>query len=257
MPHTQTLPQNRSNDDKVVITGTVVGTLKDNFYTEGVAKNGMKYNRINFGVNVGTEEQPLTVYVELFGMERKSVYIHRPAGVGEHKGETKDIPWSSRNNVPSGYRLLGVGVGLTKDNDGKNVYSNMVEFDANQKMAGLLKDGMGVRVNAKIDINRFVNKSGEAVTTVRYQINSIGLFDTEAYSIPEPNWCQNLIVTGIDREDDGSKFDITVAKVGYNSLGYFTVYTKVERLSTSIKKALKKGVFACNLWGVISIEPIK
>ena len=38
MAHTQTLPQNRSNNDSVVIIGNVVGTLNDNFHTEGTTK---------------------------------------------------------------------------------------------------------------------------------------------------------------------------------------------------------------------------
>ena len=79
MAHTQTLPQNRSNNDSVVIIGNVVGTLNDNFHTEGTAKNGVPYQRINFGINVGTEDNPKTIYVELFGTVKKNVYIHRPA----------------------------------------------------------------------------------------------------------------------------------------------------------------------------------
>jgi hypothetical protein len=255
MPHTQTLPQNHSNNDSVVIIGNVVGTLNDNFHTEGTTKNGVPYQRINFGINVGTEDNPKTIYVELFGTVKKNVYIHRPAMKGERQGETKPIPWDSRSNVPSGYRLIGVGVGLEKDADGKNVYSNLTEYDAISKMAEKLQDGMGVRIRGKIDFNRFEGKNGEITTTTKYIINSIGLYDTTGQDSPVPSWSQNLIITGIEKGENGN-FEISVAKVGYNSVAYSTVYTHAEKLATSIRKALTKGYFSCDMWGDVEIVPI-
>ena len=64
------------------VKGKVTGVKKENFYTEGKARNGKDYRRINFGV----EYQPdCSVYVQQFGIPQDYVYYSKQEITGNKK----------------------------------------------------------------------------------------------------------------------------------------------------------------------------
>ena len=264
MPNTQSLPQTRGNADKVVAVGTLTGTGRDRFFNEGISKSGKHWKSLNFGVDTGDGK---VVWFELFGSEKDKVYAYRPAQKGESKGTSQSIAWANRHNIPEGFRLIGVGVGLETDENGRTVYNNLSEIDAIDSLVNakdVFTDGAHVRINAKIDFNTFENKQGEKITQMKYIPQSISVYEPTEGSdaATQTAWSQNFIISGIDAdatkvnpEGVAGAYRIDLTYVGYHRLAHTSVYTYSSKLAKSIKNELKKGQFSCDCWGYIEMIP--
>lgn len=192
------------------IKGIVSGTKKDSFYSEKKTKNNKNMRFVNFGLEY---EEGHMLYINLQGMEQDFVFFGK-----KEKGEngapdkqlTEKVNWADRHSFnKEGFRLMGVGLGLTKTTDqtGKLVNDTKVftEFDACEYIAKNLNDGDYVFIRGILDFSSYTDDNGN-------KINKLKLKPTQMYLSSEDSKPQNLfnipiVVTSLDKEidDDGNK----------------------------------------------------
>lgn len=113
------------------VRGLSTGMKRESALKNIKTKSKKDMRILNFGIQTAPES---TTYVTLQGIEKEEVYFGKKAEVKGEKGEVLKVKWSKRfEEQPKGFRLMGVSVGLEKDEDGKNIVENCTEFDAVKK----------------------------------------------------------------------------------------------------------------------------
>lgn len=225
------------------VKGKVTGVEKENFYTEGKARNGKDYRRINFGV----EYQPdCSVYVQQFGMPQDYVYYSRQEIAGNQKKTiTEKVNWSDRFKSPGeDYRLVGINCGVEKvtDKNGKLVNNKKIltQFDACKEIAEHLNDGDSVFVRGNIIYSTYEgsHKTSFDFTQVSLCDSDIN-FKDEKFKVSN-DFQQEIIFMGIEKskEIDG-EYVISAKVVNYDSIEDIELYTRNSKRASVMRKNLK------------------
>lgn len=156
------------------LKGIVSGMNKENAYREGEVKNGKNrgkmYRSIRFSVQTSPTNKPS---VELFGMETDYVYPYKRGKKGEKGHVIKNHPFAKRNDLPDGYTLIGVNVGLEQDEKGKNIRKSLIDYDAVEYIYDNLNDGDSVFLTGELQFSSYVNSQGEEVDQTKYIIKQV------------------------------------------------------------------------------------
>ena len=229
-----------------VIRGKVTGVEKDNFYREMTTKTGKDMRLISFGVEY---DKGKTVYISLNGMERDNVYFSAKV---DGKTVVETVPWSQRKTFnKDGYRLMGVGLGLTKMRNEKGNLENekctLVEYDACKYIADNLKDDMSVFIRGKMEYSEYNGKH-----QIKYVPAQISLckdidFDDEKFE-PMTAFEQQVCYMGINKADNG-EFVVSAKIIGYNSVEDAELYMTHTRLAKNLRSL--KPYTAIKFGGVI------
>ena len=220
------------------IRGTVTGTEKGNFYDEKKTKTGKDMRLLNFGVNV---EKNKAVYLSLNGMAKDEVYFSKKMDDG--KVDVKKVQWANRMTFKEeGYGLIGLNVGLEKDDKGKNIKHTYVEFDACKKISELLKDDMSIFTKGKIEFSSFDSNDGKkrAVKFIPQQLSLTSKeidFESEDFEL-KSDFKQQIIFMGIDKEKE-DRFVLSAKIVTYSSIEDAEFIIKDSKLAQMFKKNLK------------------
>lgn len=199
------------------VEGKVTGIDRENAYREddvgeGKKSAGKSYRSIRFGVQTSLEN---TIYVELFGMEQDWVYPYSSKAKA-----SKKIAFDQRNNPPSGYHIIGINMGLEKDDKGKQVRKSMVEYDAVEYIHSILTNGESVQITGKVEYGEYENKQGEMVQQTRFVIGSIFVMDKEidfeAEDFKEVSvFDQEFVYVDSEFDKESGKRFVTARVIGY------------------------------------------
>lgn len=233
--------------------GIVDGMTNDNAYREDEIKQGKnqgkEYRSIRFFVQTSpTNKLP----VEMFGMELDWVYPYKKGKKGE-KGTTKKMAFDQRDNLPEGFHIIGINLGLEKNAAGKNIRKSLVDFDAVEYIYDNLNDGDSVEVSGELQFSQYENSQGELIDQTKYIIKSIYLekeaIDFTSEKFQEVNAFEQELVF-IDKDVDKKESAVYVS--GYTiqygdkfSLANFVIRPNgnenIEKTAKAFAKALKFG----------------
>lgn len=235
------LPQTRG---EFCTRGLVKGVKKNNFFTEKKTRSGSDFRSLSFGVEFNNEQ---TAYLTLNGMERKSVYYYS----SEDK-KTVDVLWKDRNKAPGeGYRLIGVSVGLERDEeDDSNIKYNLTDYDAAKYASEHLEDEMSVFVRGNIEFDSYTNGKGETrrsrklVPTQISRCSKSVDFDAEDFEVLA-DFKTTIVFESIEKEKDENGKDTGRFIVGALSIGYSKIIptefiVEDAKLANLMRKNLKK-----------------
>lgn len=234
------------------LRGYVTGMQRDNTFKEIETRSGKKMYVLNFGVKTAPES---TVFVTVQGMERDEVYFSKRVGNG--KTETKKVAWAKRfDDQGEGYELIGVAVGLEKDENGKNVKHTYTEFDAAEKIYEQLEDDMPVFVQGEIEFSSFKRDNGEVSRNKRFNVRQIynsSNIDFESPDFKETSdFKQKIVFMNIEKDNESGepRFIVEAKIVNYNSIedAEFIIYNKA--LANNFREKLKPYT-AIDVWGKI------
>lgn len=236
------------------LRGFVTGLERENAFRPIETKSGKKMHILNFGVETAPES---TVFATLQGMERDFVYFSKRSEVKGQKGETKKVPWNERNKPQGeGFNLIGIGVGLEKDENGKNVTHTYTEFDAAEEVYQLLEDGMPVFVRGDIEFSSFKRDNGDISRNKKFNVKQIygsNNIDFEAEDFKETSdFKQKIIFMGISKVDDNEdpRFAVEAKIVTYNTIEDTEFIVRNTALANQFRKSLKPYT-AIDVWGNI------
>lgn len=241
------LPETRG---QFQVKGKINGVEKNNFYTEKKTKNGKDFRAVNFG---GEYDDKKTVYMSLNGMPQDSVYFSkRNADTG--KTETKKVSWGDRNKFnESGWRMIGVNLGLSKttDKDGKEVNDKktMHAFDACKYIKENLQDGASTFIRGNIEFSSYLDSEGNTRRSVKYVPSQISLcqnVDFDKYgddNKPVHDFTQTILFMGIDKEQESEKdtgrFVVSAKIVTWSDIVDTELIITDSKLAGLFKKNLK------------------
>ena len=239
------------------IKGVVTGVKSNNFYSEkDITNSKNKVRNVNFGVkyDVARENGVVdttigkTIYPTVQGFTRDSVYFSKRTE--DKKTETKQIPWTQRlefaNQNPD-WRIIGVNVGLEKDEEDKNIKQYLTEFDAAKAIKDKLKDDMSVFVRGNLEFRSYTNNQGETKRFTTFAANQISLCADVDYEDEEfeakHDFEQEIVYTGIEKETEGDKptgrFILSGYVVSYNAIEPVSFIVVDSKLANLIRKNLK------------------
>lgn len=234
------IPQTRG---EFQLRGLVTGVEKNNFFTNKKTKNGVDMNLLNFGVEFDDKQ---TAYLTLNGMEKKSVYYY-----SSKDKKTVEVTWKDRDRVPGeGYRMIGVNVGLERDEeDNSNVKYNLTEYDAAKYASKHLEDGMSVFVKGNLEFDSYTNDKGETKRSrklVPTQISRCSKdvnFEAEDFEVLA-DFKTTIVYQDIEKEkDENSKdtgrFVVSALSVGYANIVPTEFIVEDAKLANLMKKNLK------------------
>lgn len=236
------------------LRGLVTGLERDNSFKSIDTKSGKKMNILNFGVETAPES---TVFTTLQGMERDVAYFSKRSEVKGQKGETKKVPWNERNNPQGeGFNIIGIGVGLEKSEDGKNVTNTYAEFDAAEEVYRLLEDNAPVFVRGDIEFSSFKRDNGDISRNKKFNVKQIygsNNIDFEAEDFKETSdFKQKIIFMGINKVEDNEdpRFTVEAKIVTYSTIEDTEFIIRNANLANQFRKALKPYT-AIDVWGNI------
>ena len=242
------LPETRGSFQ---VRGIINGTEKDRFYTDKKTKTGKDFRAVNFGCEYNDKQ---TIYMSLNGMPQQKVYFSK-RNQATGKTETKDVPWANRNKFnEEGFRMIGVGLGLTKttDQSGKvvNDKKTMTPFDACEYINENLKDDMSAFIKGNIEFSSYTDGEGNVRRSVKYIPGQISLckevdfskYD-DADNKPAHDFTQTIVYTDIDAEkvDDKAtgRFIVSAKIVTYSDIVDTEFIIVDKNLANLFRKNLK------------------
>ena len=239
------------------IRGIVTGVQSNNFYSEkDITNSKNKVRNANFGVKYdvardgGNVDLTMgkTIYPTVQGFTRESVYFSKREN---DKTETKQIPWAQRldfaTNNPD-WRVIGVNVGLEKDEEGKNIKQYLTEFDAAKTIKDKLKDDMSVFVRGNLEFRSYTNNQGETKRFTTFAANQISLCADVDYEDEEfdakHDFEQTIVYTGIEKETDADnkptgRFILSGYVVSFNAIEPVSFVVVDSKLANLMRKNLK------------------
>lgn len=237
------------------IKGVVTGVDKDKFFSEIMTSTNKPMRMINVGVEV---EKGKVIYINLNGMEKKSVFFSKSEGKGKDRKTTvKEVSWENRNLFKEeGYKLIGVNLGLTKviDKTGKEVNDKktLAEYDACDYINKYMKDGMSVFVRGQNEYSTYNDKHYTKFIPQQISLCKEIDFDDEEYT-PISDFEQNIIFMGIEKNEDDN-FTVSAKIVTYNSIedAEFIIDKNNARFAKTLKKL--KPYTALKVYGNIVVE---
>lgn len=228
------------------VRGIVTGLDKDYAWVDSVSESsGRPYRIIRFNVKTSETNQ---VQVELVGSIQDNVYFY-------NREEKKSIAvnWDSRyEERDDGYELIGVQVGLEKDDKGKNIIKTLVPYDATKEIYNNLKDGDSVYIVGRLVYSEYETNNGNKISQVRNEIQRIYFttdpVDFNAENFKEINdFKQDIIVVGSEYDKELNKLFVNTYIVTNKEGDFvpyqFTIDGEDKKLHTLLKniKALPFG----------------
>ena len=233
------------------VRGLISGVQKEKFYTNKKTKTNKDFRAVNFGCEYDDKK---TIYLSLNGMPQQEVYFSK-RNQDTGKTETKKVPWANRNKFnEDGFRMIGVGLGLTKttDNSGKEVNDKktLTPFDACDYINENLKDDMSTFIRGNIEFSSYQDKDGNTRRSVKYIPNQISMckdVDFEKYddvdNKPVHAFTQNIVFVGIDKEKvddkDTGRFVVTAKIITWSDIVDTEFIITDAKLANLFKKNLK------------------
>ena len=258
------LPQTRGSFQ---LRGKVMGTEKDNFYTEKKTKNGNDFRMVNFGV---TYDNNATVFMGVQGMPRDKVYFSK-RNPDTKKTETKAVNWNQRESFKEdGWGIIGVNCGIEQKRNEKggidNVVKSMTEYDAAQYLSAYLEDDMDIFATGSVEFNSFTNKNGEVTCGINYRPNRIYAckapidFEADGYE-PQHDFKQTIVFRGVEPEKENDKptgrFVLSAWIVNYASIENADFIIEDKGLANLFHKNFKNCKYpAISVWGNINCRTI-
>ena len=233
------------------VRGIINGVEKDRFYTSKKTQTGKDFRAVNFGCEYNDKQ---TIYLNLNGMPQQKVYFSK-RNQSTGKTETKDVPWANRNSFnEEGFRMIGVGLGLTKtkDQSGKvvNDKKTMTPFDACDYIHENLKDDMSAFIKGNVEFSSYTDNEGNVRRSTKYIPNQISLckevdfskYD-DADNKPAHDFTQTIVFMGIDQENVDDKatrrFIVSAKIVTYSDIVDTEFYIVDKNLANLFRKNLK------------------
>ena len=233
------------------VRGIINGVEKDRFYTSKKTQTGKDFRAVNFGCEYNDKQ---TIYMNLNGMPQQKVYFSK-RNQSTGKTETKDVPWANRHKFnEEGFRMIGVGLGLTKTKDqtGKEVNDKktMTPFDACEYINDNLKDDMSTFIKGNIEFSSYTDKDGNIRRSIKYIPGQISLckevdfskYD-DADNKPAHDFTQNIVYMGIEQEmmDDKAtgRFIVSAKIVTYSDIIDTEFIITDKNLANLFRKNLK------------------
>ena len=233
------------------VRGIINGVDKERFYTDKKTKTGKDFRAVNFGCEYNDKQ---TIYLSLNGMPQQKVYFSK-RNQSTGKTETKDVPWVNRNKFnEDGFRMIGVGLGLTKttDQSGKvvNDKKTMTPFDACEYINENMNDDMSTFIKGNIEFSSYSDNEGNVRRSVKYIPGQISLckevdfskYD-DADNKPAHDFTQTIIYTNIDAEkvDDKAtgRFIVSAKIVTYSDIVDTEFIITDKNLANLFRKNLK------------------
>lgn len=238
------------------IRGVVTGVQNNNFYVEKAIPNSTnKVRNANFGVKYDVARDGDTIdlnmgkmiYPTVQGFTRDSVYFSKREN---DKTETKQVPWAQRldfANKNPGWRIIGVNVGLEKDEEGNNIKEYLTEFDAAKTIKDKLKDDMSVFVRGNLEFRSYTNAQGEIKRFTSFNANQVSLCADVNYMDEKfeakNDFEQEIVYTGIEKETEGDKptgrFIVNGYVVSFNAIEPVSFIMVDSKLANLFRKNLK------------------
>lgn len=247
------------------VRGIINGVEKDRFYTDKKTKTGKDFRAVNFGCEYNDKQ---TIYLSLNGMPQQNVYFSK-RNQSAGKTETKTVPWANRNKFnEDGWRMIGVGLGLTKtkDQSGKvvNDKKTMAPFDACEYINANLNDDMSTFIKGNIEFSSYTDSEGNVRRSVKYIPGQISLckevdfskYD-DADNKPAHDFTQTIVYMGIDQEkvDDKAtgRYIVSAKIVTYSDIVDTEFIITDKGLANLFKKNLKP-YYAITVHGKIEVS---
>ena len=247
------------------VRGIINGTEKDRFYTSKKTSTNKDFRAVNFGSEYNDKQ---TIYLSLNGMPQQKVYFSK-RNQSTGNTETKDVPWANRNKFnEEGFRMIGVGLGLTKtkDQNGKvvNDKKTMTPFDACEYINEHLKDDMSTFIKGNIEFSSYTDKDDNVRRSVKYIPSQISLckevdfskYD-DADNKPAHDFTQTIVYMGVDQEkvDDKStgRFIVSAKIVTWSDIVDTEFIILDKSLANMFKKHLKP-YYAITVHGKIEVS---
>lgn len=219
------------------IRGIVNGVEKEKFYTEKKTKTLKDMRIVNFGVEV---EPNKSIYLNLNGMVKDEVVFSTRDK--DNKTITEKVKWDKRKTFnKEGYNLIGLRVGLEKDEGGKNVQQTLTEYDACKKIKETLEDDMSIFSKGKIEFSSFDAQDGKK-RSIKFVPQQISLcskdvdFSDESYEV-KSDFSQQIVFMGIEKKDED--FIVSTKIVTYSSIEDAEFVVKDKALANTFKQKLK------------------
>lgn len=233
------------------VRGIINGVEKERFYTDKKTKTGKDFRAVNFGCEYNDKK---TIYLNLNGMPQQKVYFSK-RNQATGKTETKDVPWANRNKFnEEGFRMIGVGLGLTKTQDqtGKvvNDKKTMTPFDACEYINENLQDDMSTFIKGNIEFSSYTDGEGNVRRNTKYIPGQISLckevdfskYD-DADNKPAHDFTQTIVFMDVDQEkvDDKAtgRFIVSAKIVTWSDIVDTELYITDKSLANLFKKNLK------------------
>ena len=244
------------------LRGVVTGTKSQRFYKSGTGKNGGAWNVVEFGVKIAENK---TVYVKLNGFPRDEVFYYK-RGENGAKGTTQKVKWKDRKKSPGkDYRLIGINISTSKDEDGKNINETFVEYDAVEWIHEHISDGDSVFIKGNLEFSSYTDKNGQTRKKVELIPNQISYtqkpvdFDADDYK--EMAEFENTIVFSDISKEEGengkttNRFILSGYSIGYNNVEpiSFVIDADHAKVANAIKKKMRSGN-AIKTYGRISVQ---
>ena len=233
------------------VKGIISGVDKDRFYADKKTKTGKDFRAVNFGCEYDDKK---TVFMSLNGMPQQNVYFSK-RNQSTGKTETKTVPWANRNKFhEEGFRMIGVGLGLTKTTDanGKTVNDKktMAPFDACAYIKENMQDDMSTFIKGNVEFSSYVDGEGNTRRSVKYVPSQISLCKDVDFSEydgvdnkPVHDFTQTIVFIGIDKEKENDKdtgrFIVSAKIVTYSDIVDTEFYITDVKLANLFKKNLK------------------
>jgi single-stranded DNA-binding protein len=160
------LVQTKSN---FTFKGIVDGLDKDNAWKEDTIGKGKSKGKAYRAIRFQLQTSPTNkLSVELFGMEQDYVYPYSKA-----EKKSKKTEFSKRNNLPKGYHIIGINVGLEQNEAGKNIRKSLVDYDAAEYIWDNLENGDSVTVSGEVAFSTYENSEGTVIDQTKFIIKNI------------------------------------------------------------------------------------
>ena len=245
------LPQTKG---QFQLKGLVTGMQREKAFQNKKTRSNKDMNILNFGVETAPDS---SVFVTLQGMERDKVYFSKRSQVKGQKGEVKSVDWNSRHeNQGEGFQLIGIGVGLDKDETGKNIIKTLTEYDAADEVYQKLEDEQPVFIRGEIEFSHFKNNKDEVIRNRKFAVKNIynsKAVDFESDEFAETSdFKQRIIFMNIERADDKNDphFILEAKIITYNTVEQAEFVIRNVSLASQFKKSLKPYT-AIDVWGKI------
>ena len=239
------------------IRGIVTGVKNNNFFVEKAIPNstnkvrstnfGVKYDVVRNGDNVDLT-MGKTIYPTIQGFTRDVVYFSKREN---DKTETKQVSWNQRldfaNNNPA-WRVIGVNVGLEKDEEGNNIKEYLTEFDAAKAIKDKMHDDMSVFVRGNLEFRSYTNSQGEVKRFTSFNANQVSLCADVNYMDEKfeakNDFEQEIVYTGIEKETDGEgkptgRFIVNGYVISFNAIEPVSFIMVDAKLANLFRKNLK------------------
>lgn len=225
------------------MSGKISGRLSQNFYSEGVAKNGKAWRRVHFGVEI---EPGKSVYVDLFGSAQDNIYVSKRTTVaGKTQVDTQTVPWAKRFDYQNdkrykGYTTIGVTCGCKKMLDSKGVERNdtkhLTMFDACDEIQNLT-DGQDVFVRGNIVYSTYNDQHRINFEPVQISLCRPIDFDDLEFK-PNAVFTQPLVLMDVVGNKETHEYDVLAKIVNYSTVEDCEMHIKEE--FSGLAKTLKK-----------------